>query len=135
MDQLERIRRVLGDFEEVRLAYAFGSVPHGRPKPSSDLDVAVLLASKEDTHVLDRMMAELETASGRTVDLVNLAQAPPLLAHEIVTSGTLLLARDEEERVRFVTRVVARYLDTAHLRKVQHQYLRERVEARGATPR
>ena len=135
MEQLERIRSVLEGFEGVRLAYVFGSVPHGTPKPSSDLDIAVLLAPKETTDVLDRIVAALETTSGRAVDLVDLAQAPPLLGHEIVTSGTILFARDEEERVRFVTRAVARYLDTAHLRKVQHLYLRERVEARGATAR
>lgn len=133
--QLERIRSVLESFEGVRLAYVFGSVPHGTPKPSSDLDVAVLLAPAETADVLDRISAALEMASGRTVDLVDLAKAPPLLGHEIVASGTLLFARDEDERVQFVTRAVARYLDTAHLRRVQHSYLRERVEARGGTAR
>ncbi len=43
--------------------------------------------------------------------------------------GKLIFSRDEGEQVEFATRAVARYLDTAHLRKVQHQYLRERVEA------
>jgi len=132
---LERIRSVLERFEGVRLAYVFGSVPHGTPKPSSDLDVAVLLAPAETADVLDRISAALEMASGRTVDLVDLAKAPPLLGHEIVTSGTLLFARDEDERVQFATRAVARYLDTAHLRRVQHSYLRERAETRGGTAR
>ena len=135
MEQLERIRSVLENFEGVRLAYVFGSVPHGTPKPSSDLDIAVLLAPKETTDMLDRIVAALEMTSGRAVDLIDLAQAPPLLGHEIVSSGTLLFTRDEEERAQFVTRAVARYLDTKHLRKVQHLYLRERVEARGATAR
>jgi hypothetical protein len=30
---------------------------------------------------------------------------------------------------------VAKYLDTAHLRRVQHEYLRERAEARHAASR
>lgn len=69
------------------------------------------------------------------VDLVDLSVAPPLLAHEVVSQGKLILSRDEDERVEFETRAVARYLDTAHLRKVQHEYLRKRMEARGATAR
>lgn len=85
--------------------------------------------------VVDRLTEALERASGRTVDLVDLSAAPPLLAHEVVKHGKLIVSRDDTTRVDFVTRAVARYLDTAHLRKVQHHYLRQRVEARGAASR
>ncbi len=133
--QPEELREVVEEFDEVRLAYLFGSVAAGSAGPSSDLDVAVLLTPGAGQAVLDRLIDELERASGRTVDLVDLSLAPPLLAHEVVRQGKLILSRDETERVEFATRAVARYLDTAHLRKVQHQYLRERVEARGAAAR
>ncbi len=131
----EELREVVEDFDEVRLAYVFGSVAAGTAQPSSDLDVAVLLTPDAGQAVLDRLIDALERASGRTVDLVDLSLAPPLLAHEVIRQGKLILSRDEGERVEFATRAVARYLDTAHLRKVQHQYLRERVEARGAAAR
>lgn len=135
MKRLETIRSVLMGFEEVRLAYLFGSVAQGTARPSSDLDVALLMSPAVSAAVREDVAAALEQASGRTLDLVDLALAPPLLAHEIVASGRLLFARDDAERVRFVTRALARYNDTAHLRSVQHGYLRERVEARGATTR
>ena len=133
--QPEELLDVVEEFDEVRLAYLFGSVAAGSARPSSDLDVAVLLTPGAGQAVLDRLIDALERASGRTVDLVELSLAPPLLAHEVVRQGKLILSRDEAERVEFATRAVARYLDTAHLRKVQHQYLRERVEARGAAAR
>jgi hypothetical protein len=38
-----------------------------------------------------------------------------------------LLSRDEDDRVDFTTKIVAKYLDTAHLRRVQDEYLRERA--------
>ena len=133
--QLEAVREILEHFGEVRLAYVFGSVAAGTARPSSDLDVAVLLTPDAGHAVVDRLTDALERASGRSVDLVDLSLAPPLLAHEVVSQGKLILSRDEAERVEFVTRAVARYLDTAHLRKVQHQYLRERAEARGAAAR
>jgi hypothetical protein len=58
---------------------------------------------------------------------VDLRQAPPLLAHHVVSRGILLLSRDEDDRVDFTTKIVAKYLDTAHLRRVQDEYLRERA--------
>lgn len=133
--QLETVREVLENFDEVRLAYLFGSVAAGTARPSSDLDVAVLLTPGTGQAVVDRLNDALERASGRTVDLVDLSLVPPLLAHEVVKQRKLIFSRDEAERVEFETRAVARYLDTANLRKVQHEYLRERVEARGAAAR
>jgi predicted nucleotidyltransferase len=128
--RLETLRDVVGEFSQVRLAYLFGSVAAGTARDTSDVDIAVLLAPGADPETLDRLIAALESVSARTVDLVDLAAAPPLLAHEIIKNGKLILSRDEDERVAFVTRAIASYLDTAYLRKVQHHYLRERVEAR-----
>lgn len=133
--QFDAVREVLENFDEVRLAYLFGSVAAGTARPASDLDVAVLLTPGAGSAVVDRLIEALERASSRAVDLVDLSLAPPLLAHEVVRQGKLILSRDEDERVEFETRTVARYLDTAHLRRVQHKYLRERVEARGAAAR
>ncbi len=135
MDGLDPVRRVLEARSDVRLAYLFGSLMCGEARPKSDADIAVLFSDSPPTESLDRLVADLEAASGRGVDLVVLNDAPPLLAHEVVSTGTCLVCRDEDERVRFVARTVSRYLDTAHLRRVQHAYLRERTEARRARPR
>jgi uncharacterized protein len=135
VNRLDPIRRVLEARSDVRLAYLFGSLVRGEGRPNSDADIAVLFPGVPPTESLDRLVADLEAASGRGVDLVVLNDAPPLLAHEVVANGTCLVCRDEDERVRFVARTVSRYLDTAHLRRVQHAYLRERTEARRARPR
>lgn len=118
----------------MRLAYLFGSLARGEARSKSDADIAVLFAGSPAPESLDRLVADLEAASGRGVDLVVLNDAPPLLALEVVSTGTCLVGRDEDERVGFVARTVSRYRDTAHLRRVQHAYLRERVEARRARP-
>ena len=76
----------------------------------------------------------ISTAAGRRVDLVVLNEAPPLLTHEVIRAGLVIVCRDDDERVDFETRATARYLDTAYLRRVQHHYLRERAEARRAHP-
>jgi hypothetical protein len=131
----EPVLEVLKRYPEVRLAYLFGSVAEGRQTEESDLDLGVLVSPAQDSFALERLQGELERAAHRKVDLVELSSAPPLLAQHIVSRGRLLLSRDEDERVAFVTRIIAKYLDTAHLRNVQHAYLRERAEARHAASR
>ena len=123
------MQRVLEGRGDVRLAYLFGSAARGEERTSRDLNVAVLFAGAPEPRNLDRLTTELQGAAHRRVDLVVLNSAPPLLAHEVTATGRLLICRDEDERVRFEARTIARYLDTAHLRRVQHAYLRERVEA------
>ena len=114
---------------DVRLAYLFGSVARGEARRSSDLDVGVVLSPIPAPEQLARLVSDLEAVAGRRVDLVVLNEAPPLLTHEVIRTGRLIVCRDEDERVRFQTRATARYLDTGYLRRVQHGYLRERAEA------
>jgi predicted nucleotidyltransferase len=129
MERIDAIRRVLESRVNVRLAYVFGSAARGEERPSSDVDVAVLFDPLPEPGDLDRVGADLQTAAGRRVDLVVFNTAPPLLAHEIVKTGRRITCRSEADRVGFETHTAARYMDTAHLRRVQHHYLREEVEA------
>jgi uncharacterized protein len=135
MSKLDGVRRILEVRPHLRLAYVFGSVGRGQGRPRSDLDIAVLFGESPPPGTIDRLIVDLEAALGRTVDLVVLDTAPPLLVHEVISTGKLLLCRDEDERVGFEARAVARYLDTGHLRDVQHAYLRERAEAHRAGTR
>lgn len=135
MDVTERIRRVLAGRQDVRLAYLFGSIAAGLARRSSDADIAVLFDEVPAPAVLDLLSERLGAAVERPVDLVVLNLAPPLLAREVITRGRLLLCRDDGDRVRFETRTTARYQDTAHLRRVQYAYLRERAQAHRVAPR
>jgi predicted nucleotidyltransferase len=125
----EAILRLLQARDDVRLAYVFGSIAGGRARPTSDLDVAVLFVGEPAPATLDRLTEDLEDAAGRPVDLVDLAKASPLLAHQVVAKGSCIVCRTPSERAAFETRTVLRYLDTAHLRKIQHEYLRKRAGA------
>lgn len=129
MDAIDAVRRALESRADVRLAYLFGSAARGEARASSDLDVAVLFDHVPGPRALDQLATDLEGAAKRRVDFVVLNTAPPLLTHEVIRAGRLLVCRDDDERARFVTHAVLRYLDTAHLRRVQHDYLRERAQA------
>jgi predicted nucleotidyltransferase len=129
VESLESIRRVLELRAGVRLAYLFGSGARGEARASSDVDVAILFHPEPPPRDLDELTSDLEGVAGHPVDLVVLNTAPPLLTHQIMKTGRCFICRDEDERIRFETRATARYLDTAHLRRVQHRYLRERADA------
>ena len=132
VEALDAIRTVLLGRGDVLLAYVFGSAARDQTRPSSDLDIAVVFERPLGARELDRLATALEAAAGRRVGLVTLETAPPLLAHEVIATGRLVLCRDEDLRVGFEARVAARYLDSARLRRVQHAYLRERAEAHRA---
>ena len=112
------------------MAWLFGSAARGQAGPRSDVDVAVLVARPFEAMDELRLREALAGATGTAVDLVIADEAPPLLAREIVAEGQLLLCHDDEQRVAFELRALARYLDTRHLRDVQHAYLRARALGR-----
>ena len=133
-DGVEALRRALAGRSDVRLGYLFGSAARGESRPASDLDVGIVFLPVPAPPELDQLATDLESAAGRRVDLVVLNEAAPLLTHEAIRARRLIVCRDDDERVEFETRATRRYLDTAHLRRVQHEYLRERAEARRARP-
>jgi predicted nucleotidyltransferase len=134
VETVDALRRILEARADVRVVYLFGSFARGDARARSDLDVGVVFSPVPPPGELDRLTTALEAAAGRRVDLVVLNEAPPLIAHEVIRDGRRLVCADEDERVRFETRAIARYLDTAHLRRIQRDYLREWVEARNARP-
>ena len=131
----ERLRAVLAARAGVRLAYVFGSAARGALRPTSDVDVAVRFASRPGMDDLGALAGDLERAAGRPVDVVDLDCAPPLLLREIVKAGHLLFVASDDERVAFETAALARYADTAHLRRVQAEYLHAWAEAHRARAR
>ena len=89
------VSRVVSHRPEIQAAYIFGSVAHGRTHPDSDIDIAVLLGRRlPDSRALSyrlRLGSDLGVALGRSdVQLVILNQAPPLLAHRVLSQGTLV---------------------------------------------
>ncbi len=121
---------------EILLAYLFGSVAQGRSNRLSDIDIA-LLVDKEfneldakkpygyKASVIADLMGLLQV---NKIDLVLLHEAPPLLANEVISEGSLLFCRDEDVRIAFEVSAKHRYIDTKPLRQIKRQYLYERID-------
>jgi predicted nucleotidyltransferase len=110
---LDALREALAAQPEVAYALLFGSSARGTGHAGSDADVAVELrpGAARDPQALGRLLARLESATGRPVDLVLLDEAAAPLAYRIFRDGQLLLERDHAALVARKTRAILDYLD------------------------
>jgi len=103
----------------------FGSVAEGSAGPLSDVDVAVLGGAALSLDDLARLNTELSRATGRPCDVVIVERASPVLGMEIVRAGRRFFSRDDDAADRWEDFALRRYLGTAQLRKIIHEYVRQ----------
>jgi uncharacterized protein len=110
---VDALRRALDAEPDVANALLFGSRARGSERPDSDVDVAVELiaGAPRDARALGGLVARLEAASGRSIGLVLLDEAPPPLAYRIFRDGRLLVERDHSRLVARKARAILDYLD------------------------
>ena len=81
--------------------YRFGSSVSGERSPGSDIDLAVLATTPIDPLLRFDLQERLASALGRSVDLVDLRAASPVMAIQVIGKGRLLLDNDASARGRF----------------------------------
>ncbi len=127
MTTVESLARALEQIEGVRLAVLFGSTAQGTSRANSDIDLGVLMARGSDFS--PAMRVALERAVGRTVDLVHLDIAPPLLRFEIASAGVVLVERDPHGWADFKAHAMIDWWDWAPTARRMHQTLSARLRA------
>jgi predicted nucleotidyltransferase len=130
----DRAAQVLGRDTRVKLVYLFGSAADPDRKLVRDVDLAVLTDSALSLDELMRLRADIVVATGASIDLVSLNNAPIVLAHEVAASGNCLYARDPDIETEFVTRAHARYWDFKPFLESQWRLTGERLEERRRGP-
>ncbi len=108
----EQVLEVAGRRDDVAAAYLLGSAAHGRMRPDSDIDVALLPARGRDIPLPARLelAAELERRLGRNVDLGVITPANLIYAAEAILNGRRLVTMDEEFTAETETRLLGCYL-------------------------
>jgi len=120
----ERCRSIFSDFS---LVYLFGSLAKRRLTPLSDVDIGILVNRKCDFFNLQiELISKFVDVLNEEVDVVILDVAPPLLKFEAI-NGILLFQKDDRTRIDFEVKVRREYFDTRFLRRVQSQYLFNRI--------
>ncbi|MBK9387207.1 MAG: nucleotidyltransferase domain-containing protein [Planctomycetes bacterium] len=113
---IDQLRAAFKDRPGIVAAYLFGSVARDEARPSSDVDIGVILAqgrprNLEELVPLDDLREELALLVGREVDLVPMNEAHPELLHRILRDGVLLHETDHAARVNFEVQARNEYWD------------------------
>lgn len=124
--QSEAVARLFAQ-QDVLLAYLYGSQARGEAGLLSDVDVAVLFAPNLSKLDRFRRLLELSGQLGdiwqrHDVQVIDLAEATPLLRHRVYVDGRVLYCADDAVRVKFILDTMRDYEDTRPIRRVNEKY-------------
>jgi len=110
---MNAVRKVLAEDPRIGYALVFGSSARGTAHAHSDLDIAVGLESRTRLSALELgdLIARLEHASGRSVDVVVVDEAPPAVAYRVFRDGQVIVEKNHRTLVEQKTRAILEYLD------------------------
>jgi predicted nucleotidyltransferase len=107
-DPLPRVAEVL---EGAQFAIVFGSYGTAGFGPESDLDVAVQFSKPLSFEERISLAGRLEEAAGRRVDIVDLREADPIIAMQVLRGGKPFLVADRRALTDFQMYTPTRYFD------------------------
>ena len=122
---------VLHDFPEVDLAVLFGSTARETARSDSDVDIGVRIAGSAPAALM-RVDIALGRALRKTIDLVDLNTAPPLLRLEIAQTGIVLIEKHAGTWSSFRVRALNEWSDFAPLVRSMQRAAIERLKSRVA---
>lgn len=130
-DARRRLSEAL-DQDGVVAAMLIGSQARGEAGPLSDIDLAVWhepdLDWKQSWDLqLSLIGAACDALKTNEVDVVMLNEAPPLMQHRAIRDAVQLVERNRAQRIRFETKAVLDYFDTAPLRLARKENVKRQL--------
>jgi len=110
---------ILDGFEEIDLAYVFGSFLER--DDFHDIDVAIHLCKEQSPYqrfkLAQRVAGYLEKGIEPRVsfDVRTLNYAPAYFQYEVISKGIIVLERDRERRVDYEADLISEYLDLKYM--------------------
>lgn len=127
-EEIERVKNkivsVLMKYPEISFAYLHGSFG---VHPFRDIDIAAYCLIPEDK-VFEfelELISELEKKTGFNVDFKVINFAPIGFQFSVINEGTLLFEREREQRLDFIEKLGAEYMEYYEFSK---SYFRELIE-------
>jgi predicted nucleotidyltransferase len=114
-----RLKQYFKDKPEVIAVYIFGSQATGKKKHSSDVDVGVLLNTKDratEIEKINQYMVELANILRKEIHPVILNSAGEELMRQIFAKGKCILIKDQKKLSLFKMTMFARIADFGYYR-------------------
>lgn len=125
MTLLERLKVALAQQPDVQLAVVFGSAARGALHARSDVDIGLSLV--RGAAPVPALRVLLERAIARSVDLVWLDEAPPLLRFEIARDGVVLVEHERHAWAEFRAHAMIDWWDWAPTARMLHETVARRL--------
>lgn len=107
----------------ISLIYVFGSYAKGRNTKKSDIDIAILTHGETNAYIKLNILGRLIDIFNREdIDLVILNNSNEVLRFQIIKYGKAIYADSLYSKVMFESKVMSRYMDMEHFRRIQNEY-------------
>ncbi len=120
----------------VEIAYLHGSVARRQPLPTSDIDIALVLAELPPPY--DRLMLELDIQAAledqcqlSNLDVRTINHAPLMVQGRIVQEGELVYNQDKDRRVAFEVLTRKKFFDFQPVAKRLQEAYFDRLRKEG----
>ena len=124
---LSVLPQIFADYPEIEAVYLFGSAAGEMRRRESDLDLAVLCASTDQSRLRLDLLADLARRGFCNVDLVFLDTEDIVLKFEAVSPNRLIYRRRDFEHGAYFSKVVRQYLDFLPYLNVQRAAYKRRL--------
>jgi predicted nucleotidyltransferase len=128
----EKIARYFGNRQHVVAVYLFGSVAGGKVRPSSDIDIGVILDDVNrdvSNRVISGAIVELGRILRKDVHPVIMNTASDELLRQIFSKGSCILVNDAGKLARHRMVMFARLADFGYYRRqMQSGFIRRVME-------
>jgi len=134
---IERLKEIVSRYPKITTAFLYGTAASGKLRPTSDIDVALLLAEpysqKELVSLETHVICDIEAAFHREADVKTLNQMEHLpLLHEIFSKSIRLCDRDPVLRRAFMVKKNLEYFDfLPHYHRILNAYAK-RIRKHGS---
>ena len=115
--KFDQISQLLSQhFNELKLAYVFGSQASGQATPDSDWDIAIFPAQSISNETRWEVAQAIASQLNSDVDLIDLREASTVLQMQVISNGELIIGQQNEADI-FETKVYSMYASLQESRK------------------
>ena len=113
------------EFQDVEIAYLFGSHVTGRARKTSDIDIAIS-APKLTLDGYCKLWSRITNTLGtEKIDLVTMSDKPVSFRYQVIREGKVIYCKDEYLLNDFELKTWQTYMDRKHLRRMYLKCLHE----------